>query len=157
MDSTTDERTTKSESFLRKDSLKFKNDSLQRGVIYISRIPPFMKPNRCRSIFEQYGEVTKLFLSEEDINSRKYRKLHGGNGSKQFKEGWIEYSDKSVAKSVAESLNGQRIGGLMFTFSDRSLRAPQNYFDIDLSVCRVRYHPFTIELSPYFHKHRPLH
>ena len=97
-------------SFLRKDSIKYTDRIQKRGVIYISRIPPFMKPNRVRSIFEQYGEITRLFLSEEDSYKRKARKSKGGNGSKQFAEGWIEFSDKSIAKSVAESLNNKSIG-----------------------------------------------
>lgn len=46
-----------------------------------------------------------------DILQRKKRKDNGGNGSKQFNEGWIEFSDKKVAKSVAESLNNTNIGG----------------------------------------------
>jgi ESF2/ABP1 family protein len=69
-----------------------------------------MKPNKARSIFEEYGEITRLFLQEEDINIRKKRKARGGNSSKQFTEGWIEYADKKIAKNVAESLNGTQVG-----------------------------------------------
>jgi ESF2/ABP1 family protein len=36
--------------------------------------------------------------------------MNGGNGSKQFVEGWVEFADKSVAKSVATSLNLRPIG-----------------------------------------------
>lgn len=97
-------------SFLRKDSIKYTDKIQKRGVIYISRVPPFMKPNRVRSIFEQYGEVTRLFLAEEESYKRKARKAKGGNGSKQFAEGWIEFSDKAIAKNVAESLNNKSIG-----------------------------------------------
>jgi ESF2/ABP1 family protein len=68
-----------------------------------------MKPNKVRTMFEQYGEVTRLYLAEEDISVRLKRKEKGGNASKQFKEGWIEFADKSIAKSVAESLNNARI------------------------------------------------
>ena len=56
------------------------------------------------------GEVTRLYLSEEDSEVRQRRKEKGGNSTKQFKEGWIEYADKKVAKRVAESLNCTRIG-----------------------------------------------
>ena len=59
----------------------------KRGVIYMSRIPPFMKPNKARVLFEQYGEVTRIYLAEEDATRRLKRKAHGGNGSKQFVEG----------------------------------------------------------------------
>jgi ESF2/ABP1 family protein len=40
----------------------------------------------------------------------------GGNGSKQFTEGWIEFSDKKIAKSVAESLNNSTMGGMKSHF-----------------------------------------
>ena len=40
----------------------------------------------------------------------------GGNGSKQFKEGWVEFSDKKLARSVAESLNNSCIGGKKGSF-----------------------------------------
>jgi hypothetical protein len=35
-----------------------------------------------------------------DAAIRKRRKISGGNGSKQFVEGWIEFADKKVAKQV---------------------------------------------------------
>ena len=97
-------------TFLRKDSLQYAESAKKKGVIYLSRIPPFMKPNKVRTHFEMYGEVTKLFLSEEEPSKRVIRKSKGGNGSKQFTEGWVEFDDKQIAKSVAESLNGKAIG-----------------------------------------------
>eukprot|EP00604_Paraphysomonas_vestita_P003364 CAMPEP_0174821010 /NCGR_PEP_ID=MMETSP1107-20130205/5241_1 /TAXON_ID=36770 /ORGANISM="Paraphysomonas vestita, Strain GFlagA" /LENGTH=261 /DNA_ID=CAMNT_0016037523 /DNA_START=42 /DNA_END=824 /DNA_ORIENTATION=+ len=83
----------------------------KRGVVYLSRIPPFMKPNKVRYELEQYGEVTRLYLAEEDPGVRKRRKIAGGNGSKQFVEGWIEFADKKVAKRIAQSLNNTPMGG----------------------------------------------
>ena len=53
---------------LLKEAEKYKEALEKRGVIYLSRVPPFMKPNKARNIFEQYGEVTRLFLQEEGIN-----------------------------------------------------------------------------------------
>ena len=53
---------------LLKEAEKNKEALEKRGVIYLSRVPPFMKPNKARNIFEQYGEVTRLFLQEEGIN-----------------------------------------------------------------------------------------
>ena len=77
----------------------------------MSRIPPGMKPNKARTLFEQFGDVTRIYLQEEDASQRQQRKNGGGNGSKQFKEGWIEFADKKMAKSVAESLNNTSMGG----------------------------------------------
>ncbi len=100
----------KKKSSLQKEALEYTEKLSKRGVIYISRVPPFMKPNKARILFEEYGEVTRLYLAEEDGSYSKKRKASGGNGSKQFKEGWVEYSDKKIAKRVAESLNGTTIG-----------------------------------------------
>ena len=35
------------------------------GIIYISRIPPFMKPLKVRHIFSKYGEVGRVYLQPE--------------------------------------------------------------------------------------------
>lgn len=51
-----------------------------------------------------------------DAKVRIKRKMTGGNGSKQFSEGWIEYSDKKIAKKVASSLNNTPIGGKKSNF-----------------------------------------
>lgn len=50
---------------LRKEAEQYREKLKKRGVIYISRIPPFMKPNKMRTIFEEYGEVTRIYLAEE--------------------------------------------------------------------------------------------
>ena len=62
-------------------------------------------------LLSQFGEVTRLYLAEEDQALARRRKKAGGNKNKCFTEGWVEFEDKKVAKQVAESLNGTRIGG----------------------------------------------
>jgi hypothetical protein len=37
----------------------------KRGVVYISRVPPFMKPAKLRHLLEQHGEVLRLYLAAE--------------------------------------------------------------------------------------------
>ena len=37
------------------------------GIIYLSRLPPFMKPTKVRHIFSQFGEVGRLFLQPEGL------------------------------------------------------------------------------------------
>ena len=109
------EKESKSTS-LRKEAKSYSENLEKRGVIYMSRIPPFMKPNKARTLFEQFGVVTRIYLAEEDSQIRKRRKSNGGNGSKQFTEGWIEFADKKIAKSVAESLNNSTMGGMKSHF-----------------------------------------
>ena len=100
----------KATSALLKDAKKYKERLDKRGVVYMSRIPPFMKPNKARTLLEPYGEITRIYLAEEDPSVRKKRKLSGGNSSRQFAEGWVEFADKKVAKRVAESLNNTPMG-----------------------------------------------
>jgi ESF2/ABP1 family protein len=86
-------------------------DEPQPGIIYISRIPPFMKPSKVRHIFSQYGEIGRVFLQPEDPSVRKRRKKFGGNKKQNYTEGWVEFKRKSVAKRVAMALNNTRVGG----------------------------------------------
>ena len=43
----------------------FKATKEKTGVIYISRIPPGMRPAKVRHLMGQYGEVGKVYLQQE--------------------------------------------------------------------------------------------
>ena len=43
----------------------FKAAKERTGVIYISRIPPGMRPTKVRHLMSQYGEVGKVYLQQE--------------------------------------------------------------------------------------------
>jgi ESF2/ABP1 family protein len=47
--------------------LRENDDKLKPGIIYFSRLPPFMKPAKVRYLFAQYGEIGRLFLQPEGI------------------------------------------------------------------------------------------
>lgn len=81
------------------------------GVCYLSRIPPYMKPAKLRSIMNNFGPVDRLFLKPEDINVYRRRVRFGGNKKKNYTEGWVEFVNKSDAKMCAATLNGNKIGG----------------------------------------------
>ncbi|KDO23521.1 hypothetical protein SPRG_11443 [Saprolegnia parasitica CBS 223.65] len=83
----------------------------KKGVIYMSRVPPFMKPEKVRHLLSQYGDIERIYLVEEDKTARKKRLKAGGNKKVNFTEGWIEFSHKSVAKRVAAALNTKPMGG----------------------------------------------
>ena len=51
-----------------------------------------------------------VILFKLDPEARKRRKKHGGNKGKCFTEGWLEFKDKNIAKSVALSLNNTIVG-----------------------------------------------
>ena len=50
------------------------------GIIYLSTVPPYMKPNKLRNMMSQFGDVGRIFLQPEDPLVRKRRKKTGGNG-----------------------------------------------------------------------------
>jgi ESF2/ABP1 family protein len=81
------------------------------GVVYLSRIPPFMKPAKLRSLLEPYGAINRIFLTPEDPASHTRRVRNGGNKKRSFVDGWVEYINKKDAKAVCELLNAKTIGG----------------------------------------------
>ncbi|KAI0200242.1 hypothetical protein F4808DRAFT_172966 [Astrocystis sublimbata] len=105
-----------------KDSVKLQSDSSRplskknlvatekaikrSGIVYISRIPPFMKPGAVRTIFERFGKINRVYLAPEDAQVRARRLQQGQNRKKNFNEGWLEYILKADAKAAVHVLNG---------------------------------------------------
>ncbi|KAJ1720721.1 RNA-binding ATPase activator esf2 [Coemansia erecta] len=94
-----------------KDILQAQKREKKSGVVYMSRVPPFMKPAKVRHLLEKYGEIGRIYLVEEEDKRRKQRVKSGGNRRKQFVEGWIEFKNKKYAKAVAGMLNNTQFGG----------------------------------------------
>ena len=44
---------------------KRKKKSLVPGVVYLSRIPPFMQPRKVRHLFSPFGPVGRIYLQPE--------------------------------------------------------------------------------------------
>lgn len=81
------------------------------GVIYLSRIPPFMRPSTLSHLLSPFGPITRLFLTPEPPSAYLRRKHAGGNKKRSFIDGWVEFSKKKHAKICAEAINGQIVGG----------------------------------------------
>ena len=83
----------------------------RRGVVYLARIPPRMGPSKVKTLLSQFGEVTRVYLVEEDKAARKRRrKASGGSAQgKRYIEGWVEFAEKKVAKRVGMQLNNTPI------------------------------------------------
>ena len=45
------------------------------GVIYLSRVPPFMSVKKIRDVFGQYGDLGRIFLQPDGKNMRKNVKM----------------------------------------------------------------------------------
>ncbi|CAN8279617.1 unnamed protein product [Cochlearia groenlandica] len=96
---------------LKEKLLKEATKADNRGVCYLSRIPPHMDHVRLRQILSQFGELGRIYLAPEDPEAQVSRKRAGGFRGQLFSEGWVEFGKKSVAKRVADMLNGEQIGG----------------------------------------------
>lgn len=81
------------------------------GVLYLSRIPPFMRPSTVRSLLSVYGPITRLFLTPEPPSSYLARRARGGNRKKSFIDGWVEFARKRHARVCADAINARTIGG----------------------------------------------
>ncbi|PPJ56594.1 hypothetical protein CBER1_01791 [Cercospora berteroae] len=84
------------------------------GVIYLSRIPPFMKPQTLRHNLLPHAPKSglgRIFLTPEDPTTHSKRIKNGGNKKKSFSDGWVEFLSKKEAKLAVEKLNGNIIGG----------------------------------------------
>jgi len=81
------------------------------GIIFLSSIPQGMNVSQTTSFFSEFGKVGRVFLQPDT----KGEKIKGGGGqeklAKNFKEGWVEFLSKSVAKQVAKELNTTQVGG----------------------------------------------
>jgi len=75
----------------------------EAGIIYLSRIPAYMSVKVIREMLGQYGEIGRLFLQPNEKANKKKNRM--------FTEGWIEFTDKKVAKLIASSLNNKQVGG----------------------------------------------
>lgn len=81
------------------------------GVIYISRIPPFMKPPTLRRLLSPHGTILRIFLTPEAHSIYLKRRSLGGNKKRSFIDGWVEFSRRKDARICAEALNATTIGG----------------------------------------------
>ncbi|KAF9153985.1 RNA-binding ATPase activator esf2 [Linnemannia schmuckeri] len=95
---------------------KFQAARDKTGIVYLSKIPPFMKPVKLRHLLGAFGELGRVYLAPEDPKVAARRKKYGGNKKQNFTEGWVEFKDKSIAKQVAKSLNATIIGGSKKSF-----------------------------------------
>ncbi|WVO17032.1 hypothetical protein L204_104719 [Cryptococcus depauperatus] len=85
------------------------------GIIYISRLPPGMTPQKVRHLMGRWGDIGKVYAQRKDApggyNPDAVRQKRQKHISANFSEAWVEFLDKSIAKTVASMLNAQVIGG----------------------------------------------
>ncbi|RHZ73832.1 RNA-binding ATPase activator esf2 [Aspergillus turcosus] len=81
------------------------------GVIYLSSLPPYLKPFALKSMLETRGfaPITKVFLTPEVPSTSAPRRR--SNKRKSYADGWVEFASKKTAKICAETLNATIVGG----------------------------------------------
>lgn len=82
------------------------------GVIYLSSLPPYLRPSALRNLLTQRGfsSITRLFLTPASKSPRG-SKAKSTSKRQTYTEGWIEFASKSMAKRCAETLNAAPVGG----------------------------------------------
>ncbi|XP_038997984.1 activator of basal transcription 1, partial [Hibiscus syriacus] len=93
--------------------LKEAADADNRGVCYLSRVPPHMDHVKLRQLLSQYGEILRIYLTPSGHQPQVKGKLPRPSKAQEqeFSEGWVEFARKGIAKRVANMLNGEQIGG----------------------------------------------
>ena len=82
----------------------------RKGVVYLGRIPPYMRPVTLRQRLSAHGELGRMHLSAEDPTAASRRIKAGGCKKTRFVEGWVEFLDKADAKAAAALLHNQAMG-----------------------------------------------
>ncbi|WOG82168.1 hypothetical protein DCAR_0101330 [Daucus carota subsp. sativus] len=100
----------KSKNNEKKQFLQEVEKAEKRGVCYLSHIPPKMDHVKLRQLLFQYGEIQRIYVTPENPDARLNGEKAGGFRGQKFSEGWVEFTDKRVAKDVAETLNGEQMG-----------------------------------------------
>ncbi|KAG8720293.1 RNA-binding ATPase activator esf2 [Ceratobasidium sp. 394] len=70
-----------------------------------------MRPAKVKHLMSGYGKVGRVYLQQEDPKRAYLRRKHTTTKKVHYTEGWVEFESKHVARSVAEMLNAQPIGG----------------------------------------------
>ena len=91
----------KKQKKLKSDFEKFHQKMLNRGVCYLSQLPKGYNVNQVRKFFMKYRVARVYFVPKTQSNKNMDKKQR-----RKYKEGWIEFENKKVAKAVANKFNG---------------------------------------------------
>ena len=62
-----------------------KSKGLTPGIVYLSRIPPYMKPAKVRHLFSRHGVVGRVYLQPEGKAQHSFALLVHGRSKLLFK------------------------------------------------------------------------
>lgn len=77
------------------------------GVVYLSSLPPYLRPSALRNLVTARGfsPITRLFLTPASASATSKQ------SRQRYTEGWIEFPSKHIAKECVAALNAQPVGG----------------------------------------------
>ena len=87
------------------------------GVVYLSSLPPYLRPSALRNLLTQRGfePITRLFLAPASKPTRASKSsstsTKPSSKRQRYSEGWIEFVSKTTAKRCASTLNAAPVGG----------------------------------------------
>jgi ESF2/ABP1 family protein len=84
------------------------------GVVYLSRLPPYLKPSTLRTLLTQRGfhPITKVFLTPANASTHSNQpRTKRSNRRQTYTDGWIEFASRRTARLCAETLNATIVGG----------------------------------------------
>lgn len=85
-----------------KDLIENKKKVKKKGIVYISRVPPGMKPFHLKKVLSDYCEVERVWCTATDNDKKKSRKAPS--------EAWVEISSAKKAKRLANLLHMNPMG-----------------------------------------------
>lgn len=106
----------------------------KRGVVYLSTLPPYLKPFALKNMLEQrgFGPITRTFFTPK-IDPSGARKR--SNKRQMYTDGWVEFQSKRTAKLAAETMNAQTLGGHGYYADDLLNMKYLRGFKWDVSLC----------------------
>ncbi|KAK4686452.1 ESF2/ABP1 family protein, partial [Tremellales sp. Uapishka_1] len=91
-----------------------KRKVLTPGIVYISRLPPGMTPQKVKHLMGRWGDTGKVYAQKRDAPTQSnpaQQNKRQKHAQANYSEAWVEFLDKNVAKTVAGMLNAEMIGG----------------------------------------------
>jgi len=85
----------------------------KRGLVYLSRVPPFMKPSKLRHLLSQHGEVLRIYLAAEGVaNSASGDDWHSLSHSSRGNTPQMQQRVLGARKLAETAASGSQKGGL---------------------------------------------
>lgn len=84
------------------DMIDNKKKVKKKGILYIARVPPGMKPSHLKRVLSDFCDVERVWCTSTDKENKKSRRAPS--------EAWVEVSSSKKAKKVARLLHMRPMG-----------------------------------------------